>query len=68
MMAELSFLITCSKKIRQHKLTPTFFKMAANRRVCKIHPVVLFSIVDSFERRPEDSQRVIGTLLGMDYV
>jgi len=38
--------------------------MAAVRRVCKIHPVVLFSIVDSFERRPEDSQRVIGTLLG----
>lgn len=38
--------------------------MAAVRRVCKTHPVVLFSIVDSFERRPEDSQRVIGTLLG----
>ncbi|XP_067937673.1 eukaryotic translation initiation factor 3 subunit F-like [Watersipora subatra] len=38
--------------------------MAAVRRVCNIHPVVLFSIVDSFERRPEDSGRVIGTLLG----
>ncbi len=34
--------------------------------VCKvvIHPVVLFSIVDSFERRNEDAKRVIGTLLG----
>lgn len=34
--------------------------------VCKvvIHPVVLFSIVDSYERRNEDAKRVIGTLLG----
>lgn len=33
---------------------------------CKvvIHPVVLFSIVDSYERRNEDAKRVIGTLLG----
>lgn len=30
----------------------------------KVHPVVLFQIVDAFERRNEDSQRVIGTLLG----
>lgn len=29
-----------------------------------IHPVVLFSIVDGYERRSEDAQRVIGTLLG----
>lgn len=29
-----------------------------------IHPVVLFSIVDSYERRNEDAKRVIGTLLG----
>ena len=28
------------------------------------HPVVLFSIVDGFERRSEDAKRVIGTLLG----
>lgn len=44
-----------------------FTNMAALRRVCKIHPVVLFSIVDSYERRPEYSQRVIGTLLGTVY-
>ena len=31
---------------------------------CRVHPVVLFSIVDSFERRNEDARRVIGTLLG----
>merc|ERR1712183_13368 len=30
----------------------------------KIHPTVLFTIVDSFERRKEDAKRVIGTLLG----
>ncbi|XP_063978046.1 eukaryotic translation initiation factor 3 subunit F [Diachasmimorpha longicaudata] len=30
----------------------------------KVHPVVLFQIVDAYERRNSDSQRVIGTLLG----
>lgn len=30
----------------------------------KVHPVVLFQIVDAFERRPAGSYRVIGTLLG----
>lgn len=29
-----------------------------------VHPMVLFSIVDGFERRSEDAKRVIGTLLG----
>uniref|UniRef100_F7A5A0 Eukaryotic translation initiation factor 3 subunit F n=2 Tax=Ciona intestinalis TaxID=7719 RepID=F7A5A0_CIOIN len=38
-------------------------KMAEGRKV-KVHPVVLFSIIDSFERRKEDAKRVIGTLLG----
>ncbi|ELU16800.1 hypothetical protein CAPTEDRAFT_177448 [Capitella teleta] len=32
--------------------------------VCRVHPVVYFSIVDAFERRNEDCRRVIGTLLG----
>ncbi|XP_074652591.1 eukaryotic translation initiation factor 3 subunit F-like [Tubulanus polymorphus] len=36
----------------------------ASSLVCRVHPVVLFSIVDSFERRNEDARRVIGTLLG----
>merc|ERR1711979_72481 len=36
----------------------------ASQVVCKVHPVVLFSIIDSFERRNEDAKRVIGTLLG----
>ena len=29
-----------------------------------VHPTVLFSIVDAYERRPEEARRVIGTLLG----
>nr|CAH7757651.1 unnamed protein product [Callosobruchus chinensis] len=37
--------------------------MALNLHV-KIHPVVLFQIVDAYERRNADSHRVIGTLLG----
>ncbi|XP_014673026.1 PREDICTED: eukaryotic translation initiation factor 3 subunit F-like [Priapulus caudatus] len=32
--------------------------------VVRVHPVVLFQIVDSYERRNEDARRVIGTLLG----
>ncbi|KAK3100387.1 hypothetical protein FSP39_019123 [Pinctada imbricata] len=36
----------------------------AGSLVCRVHPVVLFSIIDSFERRNEDAKRVIGTLLG----
>lgn len=33
--------------------------------VVKVHPIVLFQIVDAYERRNADSHRVIGTLLGM---
>lgn len=40
-----------------------FVEMALNLQV-KVHPVVLFQIVDAYERRNEDSHRVIGTLLG----
>lgn len=38
--------------------------MALNLTV-KVHPVVLFQIVDAFERRNAESNRVIGTLLGI---
>ncbi|EDO36347.1 predicted protein [Nematostella vectensis] len=38
--------------------------MAARASKVLIHPVVLFSVVDAFERRNEDAKRVIGTLLG----
>ncbi|KAK6173407.1 eukaryotic translation initiation factor 3 subunit F [Patella vulgata] len=32
--------------------------------VCRIHPVVLFTVIDSYERRNEDARRVVGSLLG----
>ena len=41
--------------------------MALNLTV-KLHPVVLFQIIDSYERRNPDAQRVIGTLLGKDHI
>eukprot|EP00741_Cyanophora_paradoxa_P008621 tig00001355_g8345.t1 len=31
---------------------------------CRIHPLVLFNVVDHFMRRAEQQERVIGTLLG----
>ena len=37
--------------------------MAVNL-VVKVHPVVLFQIADSYERRNFDNHRVIGTLVG----
>ncbi len=37
--------------------------MALNLTI-KVHPVVLLQIIDSYERRNPDAQRVIGTLLG----
>lgn len=33
----------------------------------RVHPVVLFQVVDAYERRNADSHRVIGTLLGTFY-
>ena len=40
------------------------FKMSVFGPMVKIHPVVLASIVDAYERRNEGASRVIGTLLG----
>lgn len=41
-----------------------FSNMSVYGPVVKIHPVVLASICDSYERRNEGASRVIGTLLG----
>lgn len=30
----------------------------------QVHPLVLFSVLDHYLRRPENQKRVIGTLLG----
>jgi len=42
----------------------TLFIAEGSSRLVKIHPSVLFSIIDHFIRRPEGQTRVIGTLLG----
>lgn len=38
--------------------------MSALNLTVRVHPLVLFQVVDAFERRNADSKRVIGTLLG----
>ncbi|XP_055855531.1 eukaryotic translation initiation factor 3 subunit F-1 [Episyrphus balteatus] len=38
--------------------------MSALNLTVHVHPVVLFQVVDAYERRNADSHRVIGTLLG----
>lgn len=30
-----------------------------------VHPVVLLSIIDSYERRPDFEDQIVGTLLGL---
>uniref|UniRef100_A0AAY4AUX1 Eukaryotic translation initiation factor 3 subunit F n=1 Tax=Denticeps clupeoides TaxID=299321 RepID=A0AAY4AUX1_9TELE len=45
-------------------ITPFLSNMSVYGPVVKIHPVVVASIVDSYERRNEGASRVIGTLLG----
>lgn len=40
--------------------------MSALNLTVRVHPMVLFQVVDAFERRNAESKRVIGTLLGMD--
>lgn len=42
----------------------TVMPAALHGPMVRVHPVVLASIVDSYERRNEGAARVIGTLLG----
>lgn len=44
--------------------SPIYRRLNMLSLTVKIHPVVLFQIVDAYERRNADSHRVIGTLLG----
>ena len=30
-----------------------------------VHPVALFSVLDAYQRRPEEGRRIIGTLMGV---
>lgn len=68
------FFDSCTQKrliftwlsVRQNTTTfQSFNKMSALNLSVKVHPIVLFQIVDAYERRNADSQRVIGTLLGL---
>ncbi|KAI4809555.1 hypothetical protein JOQ06_001452 [Pogonophryne albipinna] len=49
---------------QQPVLQSSFSNMSVYGPVVKIHPVVLASICDSYERRNEGASRCIGTLLG----
>lgn len=45
-------------------MSETLFLTAVESSSCRVHPVVLFQILDHFHRRPDGQRRVIGTLLG----
>ena len=40
------------------------FPQASTNLTARIHPLVIFNICDCFVRRPDQAERVIGTLLG----
>jgi len=43
---------------------PSMFIDGSGNVTCKVHPAVIFTILDHFSRRNEGQDRVIGTLLG----
>lgn len=40
------------------------FSQSSNTLSAKVHPLVIFNICDCYVRRPDQADRVIGTLLG----
>lgn len=48
-----------------HSNSSLFLRTGYSLVNCKLHPVVLFNILDHFSRRNEGQNRVIGTLLGV---
>ncbi|KAH7840294.1 hypothetical protein Vadar_015248 [Vaccinium darrowii] len=40
------------------------FTPSSTSLTAKVHPLVMFNICDCFVRRPDQAERVIGTLLG----
>ena len=50
--------------VRSFQVHEIVFSIMALNLTLKVHPVVLFQIVDAYERRNVDAHRVIGTLLG----
>lgn len=45
-------------------MAPLTLPIGATENSVRVHPVVLFTICDSYIRRNEGQERVIGTLLG----
>jgi translation initiation factor 3 subunit F len=45
-------------------MSPLTLPIGATENSVRVHPVVLFTICDSYIRRNEGQDRVIGTLLG----
>lgn len=41
-----------------------FSQSSSTTLSAKVHPLVIFNICDCFVRRPDQAERVIGTLLG----
>ena len=52
-----------AKVLVSHACVRTF-RLSATLPNAKVHPVVLFNILDHYTRRNEGQDRVIGTLLG----
>lgn len=48
------------------RLSTLFLATGYSQLHCKLHPVVLFNILDHFIRRDASQERVIGTLLGVN--
>ena len=46
------------------ELTVLQFTPSPTSLSAKVHPLVIFNICDCFVRRPDQAERVIGTLLG----
>lgn len=60
-------IVTSKHKVNEiHAAFSSLFaiKMSALNLTVRVHPLVLFQVVDAYERRNAESQRVIGTLLG----
>lgn len=44
--------------------TVLHFSQSSTNLIAKVHPLVIFNICDCFVRRPDQAERVIGSLLG----
>lgn len=61
-------LCFCNFICLQFKISYKMNSGLSTNLIVKIHPVVLFTICDSYERRNDSQYRVIGTLLGKSHI